>query len=68
MIASFRWFLGENDLKLGLYDEETKGCCDGLESYGINRNQGLKVHSVFTSHISWFTGPLLIALRIQNSE
>ncbi|KAI1693092.1 glycosyl transferases group 1 domain-containing protein [Ditylenchus destructor] len=31
---------GENDLKLGLYDEETKGCCDGLESYGINRNQG----------------------------
>lgn len=40
MIASFRWFLGENDLKLGLYDEETKGCCDGLESYGINRNQG----------------------------
>jgi hypothetical protein len=23
-----------------LYDEETKGCCDGLESYGINRNQG----------------------------
>lgn len=40
MLASFRWFLGENDLKLGLYDEETKGCCDGLESYGINRNQG----------------------------
>jgi len=40
MIASFRWFLGENDLRLGLYDEETKGCCDGLESYGINRNQG----------------------------
>ncbi|WP_343560117.1 glycosyltransferase family 4 protein [Sphingobacterium sp.] len=40
MVASFRWFLGENDLKLGLYDEETKGCCDGLESYGINRNQG----------------------------
>jgi len=40
MIASFRWFLGENDLRLGLYDEETKGCCDGLEAYGINRNQG----------------------------
>ncbi|MGE8422624.1 MAG: hypothetical protein ACN6PI_07330, partial [Sphingobacterium siyangense] len=40
MIASFRWFLGENDLRLALYDEETKGCCDGLESYGINRNQG----------------------------
>jgi hypothetical protein len=34
------WFLGENDLRLGLYDSETKGCCDGLESFGLNRNQG----------------------------
>lgn len=62
MIAAFRWFLGENDLKLGLYDEETKGCCDGLESYGINRNQGaestlcfylayLVVHRAFTDSV-----------------
>ena len=36
----FMWFLGENDLRISLYDFETKGCCDGLESYGINRNQG----------------------------
>ncbi|MBP3944138.1 glycosyltransferase family 4 protein [Sphingobacteriaceae bacterium WQ 2009] len=40
MTRSFQWFLGENDLKLALYDAETKGSCDGLESYGINRNQG----------------------------
>lgn len=36
----FMWFLGENDLRISLYDFETKGCCDGLESYGVNRNQG----------------------------
>lgn len=40
MLKSFYWYLGDNDLKLALYDDETKGSCDGLESYGINRNQG----------------------------
>ena len=37
---AFLWFLGENDLRLSLYDFETQGCCDGFESYGVNRNQG----------------------------
>ena len=37
---SFQWFQGENDLQLRLYDEETGGCCDGLEAFGVNRNQG----------------------------
>ncbi|MEP6749642.1 MAG: glycosyl transferase, partial [Bacteroidota bacterium] len=40
LYTSFMWFLGENDLRISLYDYETKGCCDGLESYGVNRNQG----------------------------
>ncbi|MBW2544369.1 MAG: glycosyltransferase [Deltaproteobacteria bacterium] len=40
MFASFMWFLGENDLRIPLYDFETCGCCDGLESHGVNRNQG----------------------------
>lgn len=40
LYTSFLWFLGENDLRMSLYDFETKGCCDGLESYGVNRNQG----------------------------
>ncbi len=40
LFASFMWFLGENDLRMRLYDFETQGCCDGLESDGINRNQG----------------------------
>ncbi|NOY97463.1 MAG: glycosyltransferase [Chlorobi bacterium] len=37
---SFMWFLGENDLRMKLFDYESKGCCDGLESDGVNRNQG----------------------------
>ncbi|PVD50724.1 glycosyl transferase [Terrimonas sp.] len=40
LYTSFMWFLGENDLRMSLYDFETKGCCDGLERSGINRNQG----------------------------
>ncbi len=40
LYKSFLWFLGENDLRMSLYDFETKGCCDGFESYGVNRNQG----------------------------
>lgn len=40
MFNSFMWFLGENDLRIPLYDFETHGCNDGLESHGVNRNQG----------------------------
>jgi hypothetical protein len=40
MYTSFLWFLGENDLRMSLYDFETKGCCDGFEEHGVNRNQG----------------------------
>ncbi|BAX80031.1 glycosyltransferase family 4 protein [Labilibaculum antarcticum] len=40
LFKSYMWFHGENDLRISLYDSETNGCCDGLESYGVNRNQG----------------------------
>jgi glycosyltransferase involved in cell wall biosynthesis len=40
LFTSFLWFLGENDLRMSLFDFETRGCCDGFESYGVNRNQG----------------------------
>lgn len=40
LYISFMWFLGENDIRLTLYDFETNGCCDGFESYCVNRNQG----------------------------
>ncbi|WP_316933295.1 hypothetical protein [Pedobacter lusitanus] len=40
MYLSYQWFLGENSLRLPLYDYETKGCGDGLQTSGVNRNQG----------------------------
>jgi glycosyltransferase involved in cell wall biosynthesis len=40
LFSCFMWFLGENDLRMNLFDFETKGCCDGIESSGVNRNQG----------------------------
>ncbi len=40
MFSSFLWFFGENELRVPVYDYETKGCNDGLGHLGINRNQG----------------------------
>lgn len=40
MYLCYQWFLGENILRLPLYDSETKGCGDGLQTNGVNRNQG----------------------------
>jgi glycosyltransferase involved in cell wall biosynthesis len=36
----FRWFLGNNDLQVPLYDATTGGCRDGLHPDRINENQG----------------------------
>ena len=40
MHMSYRWFIGNNDLGLSLYDPTTGGCADGLHSDGVNLNQG----------------------------
>jgi hypothetical protein len=40
MYVCYQWFLGENSLHLPLFDHETKGCGDGLQPQGVNRNQG----------------------------
>lgn len=40
LVKSFKWFLGENDLRISLYNHDTQGCSDGIESYGVNQNQG----------------------------
>jgi glycosyltransferase involved in cell wall biosynthesis len=53
LYTCFMWFLGENDLRVSLYDFETKGCCDGLEHYGVNRNQGAEsTLSYLLSHLT----------------
>lgn len=36
----FSWYCGKNSKKLNLIDAETGGCCDGIESDGLNLNQG----------------------------
>jgi glycosyltransferase involved in cell wall biosynthesis len=38
--CAFRWFLGENDLQVPLYDASTGGCRDGLHPDRVNENQG----------------------------
>ncbi len=40
MGKSYTWFYGENDLNINVYDQETKGCNDGIEPRNVNRNQG----------------------------
>ena len=40
LLTSFNWFFGRNDLNLPIYDDDTKGCNDGMEEFNINRNQG----------------------------
>ncbi len=40
MFTSYMWYIGKNDLAIPVYDYETGGCNDGLEDYGLNRNQG----------------------------
>ena len=37
---SFHWFIGQNDLKLPVYDPTTGGCRDGLHDHRVNENQG----------------------------
>jgi glycosyltransferase involved in cell wall biosynthesis len=53
LFTSFMWFLGENDLSMSLYDFETKGCFDGFEKDGVNRNQGAEsTLSYLISHLA----------------
>lgn len=57
---SFNWFLGDNELRINLYDTESGGCCDGLEHIGINRNQGAE------STIAYLTSNLVIHHTLKN--
>lgn len=49
------WFLGRNDLRVSLYDYATGGCRDGLQSEGVNQNQGAE------STVAWLLS--LLAMR-----
>ena len=65
MFISFSWFLGNNDLQIPLVDEESNGCCDGLELSSVNRNQGAE------STISYLLAYLTVydmQLKMQSSQ
>jgi len=62
LFSSFMWFLGENDLRMSLFDFETKGCCDGFEKDGINRNQGAE------SSLAYLISHLTVLQAFEESE
>lgn len=57
----FTWFLGNNDLNLPLYDEETGGCRDGLQADGVNQNEGAE------STLAWLLS-LLAMYQLDDEE
>lgn len=50
----FNWFLGENDLRMPVYDFTTGGCRDGLQVDRVNENQGAE------STLAWLMSLLLM--------
>jgi glycosyltransferase involved in cell wall biosynthesis len=62
LFACFMWFLGENDLRMSLFDFETEGCCDGFENYGVNRNQGAE------SSLAYLISHLTVLLAFEEFE
>jgi glycosyltransferase involved in cell wall biosynthesis len=44
---AFQWFLGQNDLRVELYNHQNGGCYDGLTPVGPNRNQGAQATIAF---------------------
>jgi glycosyltransferase involved in cell wall biosynthesis len=60
MLKSFDWFFGDNDMGIGLYDNETKGCNDGIEASNINLNQGAE------STIAYLMSRLIVEPYLKN--
>jgi hypothetical protein len=53
MYKSYKWILGDNFLRMPLYDFETKGCNDGLEKDRVSHNQGAESTLAFLiSHMT----------------
>lgn len=58
MYKCYRWFLGENDLDISVYDVSTGGCADGLHAEGVNLNQGAE------STLAYWISHMVVALSI----
>lgn len=66
--CAFRWFLGENDLQVPLYDVTTGGCRDGLHPDRVNENQGAESTLSFLMALLEMRNVELPATENMNSE
>ena len=64
----FRWFLGENDLQVPLYDATTGGCRDGLHPDRVNENQGAESTLSFLMSLLDMQGVQITSLENLNQE
>ena len=62
LFTCFMWFMGENDLRMQLFDFETNGCCDGLDRDGVNRNQGAE------SSLAYLISHLIVLQAFQETD
>jgi glycosyltransferase involved in cell wall biosynthesis len=66
--CAFRWFLGENDLQIPLYDATTGGCRDGLHPDRVNENQGAESTLSFLMALLDMQGVEIASLENLNQE
>jgi glycosyltransferase involved in cell wall biosynthesis len=66
--CAFRWFLGENDLQVPLYDATTGGCKDGLHADRVNENQGAESTLSFLMALLDMRGVEIASLENLNQE
>ncbi|HTF65066.1 MAG TPA: glycosyltransferase family 4 protein [Edaphobacter sp.] len=66
--CAFRWFLGENDLQVPLYDAVTGGCRDGLHPDRVNENQGAESTLSFLMSLLDMQGVEIASLEDLNQE
>jgi hypothetical protein len=66
--CAFRWFLGENDLQVPLYDAATGGCKDGLHPDRVNENQGAESTLSFLMALLEMQNVEIASVNILNQE
>ena len=66
--CAFRWFLGENDLQVPLYDATTGGCRDGLHPDRVNENQGAESTLSFLMALLEMQGIEMTTIETMNRE
>ncbi|HPC94490.1 MAG TPA: glycosyltransferase [Sedimentisphaerales bacterium] len=65
---AFDWFLGANDLRVPLYDFQTKGCSDGLMAGGVSGNQGAESTVSFLLALLAITESYAAVDKVQNTN